>query len=126
MTFLSHNRYALLWALFIMVLCGIPGHDIPSVSFLELLNFDKFVHASLFFVLVILLTRGFQLQKHFPLLHKSPRMSALIICIVYGGLLEILQGVLFIERSADVYDFLANSFGSVWGYFLYKKLATRF
>ena len=121
--FLKHNFFALLWALLILILCAIPGHDIPYVSFLELLNFDKLVHASLFFVLAFLLIRGFQLQHTFALLHKFPGLMATVLCILYGAVLEILQGLLFIERSADIYDFIANAFGSIMGFALFNKLA---
>ena len=36
------------WALLIFGLCAMPGRFIPSVSWLELLSFDKWVHAGIF------------------------------------------------------------------------------
>jgi glycopeptide antibiotics resistance protein len=45
---------------------------------------------------------------------------AVVFCIVYGGLLEIMQGTLFQERSADVFDFIANSIGVLLGLGLYR------
>jgi VanZ family protein len=128
--FLKHNLYGLLWALVIMILCGIPGRDIPHVSFLELISFDKFVHASIFFLLAILFIRGFSKQHSFSLLQRKPSTLACIICIAYGGILELLQQAVFEERSADIYDFIANSFGVVMGVLLYnridKKILSRF
>jgi VanZ family protein len=120
--FLKHNLYGLLWALLILVLCGIPGRDIPHVSFLELLNFDKFVHASIFFVLVVLLINGFGKQSSIAAFHNFPAASAFIICVAYGGALELMQEAVFEERSADVYDFIANSFGCVVGLLLFKPV----
>ena len=120
--FLKHNRYGLLWALLIMALCGIPGSDLPHSTFLELLQFDKLVHAGVFFVLVILLTHGFKRQETSTVLRSNPVSTALIICIAYGGLLELLQDAVFKERSADIYDFIANSFGCVAGAMLYSKV----
>lgn len=117
--FWKHTRWAILWALFIAFLCGIPGRDIPHISFLELLSFDKFVHAGIFFWLVIFLTRGFLLQEKFATLRRNPKSWALVFAIPYGGLLEILQGTLFVERSADIYDFIANSFGCVMAALLF-------
>ena len=107
--FLKHTKWALLWALLIVILCGIPGRDIPHISFLELLSFDKFVHAAIFFVLLFLTVRGFSVQTTFNVLHQSPKIIAFFICVAYGGLMEIMQGTIFEERSADVYDFIANS-----------------
>lgn len=112
----------MLWALIILILCGIPGRDIPHISFLELLSFDKFVHASIFLVLVVLTIRGFILQTNFPKLQVSANTTAAISCIVYGGLLEVMQGTLFEGRSADIYDFIANSFGCIVGLLLYKRI----
>lgn len=120
--FLRHNLYGLLWALLILILSGIPGGDIPHVSFLELLNFDKVVHASIFFVLVILLIRGFSLQNTFLLLNKHPKFLSFLVCVVYGGLIEVMQGLIFEQRSADIYDFIADAFGSILGLLLFNKI----
>jgi VanZ family protein len=122
--FLKHNLPGLLWALIILVLCGIPGRDIPHVSFLELLNFDKFVHASIFFVLVILLIHGFGKQTRFKSLQSKSALVAFILCVVYGGVLEVMQQAVFEERSADIYDFIANSFGATMGWLLYRQIHT--
>lgn len=128
--FLKHLKWAMLWALLILVLCGIPGRDIPHISFLELLSFDKFVHAGIFFVLIVLTIRGFLLQTTFDKIRKSPKVISLLICVSYGGLLELMQSAIFEERSADIYDFIANSFGCLVGLFLYhwteKKILIRF
>ena len=120
----------MLWALLILILCGIPGRDIPHISFLELLSFDKFVHAGIFFVLIVFMIRGFFLQKRFVRFHESPKIISFLICVTYGGLLEVMQGMVFEERSADIYDFVANSFGCFLGLFLYhwteKKILIKF
>lgn len=118
--FLKHTKWAMLWALLILILCGIPGRDIPHISFLELLSFDKFVHAGIFFVLILLSIRGFLLQNTFNKLQHNSKIIALVICVSYGGLLEIMQGTIFEERSADIYDFIANSFGCILGLLLYN------
>lgn len=124
--FFKHTKWAMLWALLILILCGIPGKDIPHISFLELLSFDKFVHAGIFFVLVLLTVRGFLLQSNFPQLKKLAKFIALLICIVYGGSLEIMQGTLFVDRSADVFDFIANTFGAAMGVLLYDWMEKTF
>lgn len=118
--FFKHIKWPLLWALVILILCGIPGRDIPHINFLEILSFDKFVHAGVFFVLILLTIRGFLLQTNFIKLKQYAKLIAFVICVLYGGLLEIMQGTLFEDRSADVYDFIANSFGSFIGLMLYN------
>ena len=124
--FLKHTKWAMLWALLILILCGMPGKDIPHISFLELLSFDKFVHAGIFFVLVVLTIRGFVLQTTFKPFQIKAKNTALYIAITYGGLLEIMQGTLFEDRSADVYDFIANSFGALIGLLIYDWVEKKF
>jgi VanZ family protein len=106
---------AILWAFFIGVLCGFPGKDIPSVNFLELISFDKFVHASIFGVLHFLFLRSLVDLKGNKLFIITTS------CIAYGGLLEILQGAVFIDRSADILDFIANTFGVLVSFFYFRK-----
>lgn len=112
----------MLWALLIFILCTIPGKDIPHVSFLELLQFDKLVHAALFFILVLLLIRGLKTQINFTTLSRNSMIIASSVSIIYGGLLEVIQGSFFEGRNADIYDFIANTFGCAIALFLYKKL----
>ena len=115
---------AIIWFIFIFVLCTLPGQDVPYSLWLELLAIDKWVHASIFFVLVILLLRAMKFT--YPrAAHMNFAFIALAIAIPYGGLLEIMQGAFFTGRSADLYDFIADSFGAVCGVLLYRKLAAR-
>ena len=100
-----------------------PGKDVPHISFLELFQFDKFVHASIFFVLVIFAIRGFRLQTKNNSLKKNASVIAVVSSVAYGGILEILQGTIFSERSADIFDFIANSFGCFVALLLYPKIS---
>ena len=114
------------WAMIILILCGTPGRDVPHFSFLDLFHFDKFVHATIFFVLVILSVRGFRLQTKNNYLRQNSAFLAVGLSIAYGGILEILQGTVFSERTADFYDFVANSFGCFVALLLYPKISKRF
>ena len=117
---------AVLWTVIIFALCATPGHFIPTNNWLELLSFDKFVHASIFFSLVCLwLVYCFHKNKF----SNKITLLILISCIAYGGLLEILQATLFSERAGDWLDFIANSFGCVmglWFFNRFKKLIDKF
>lgn len=124
--FLKHCKWALLWALLIFILCAIPGKDIPHVSFLELLKFDKLVHAGVFFILILFTVRGFLLQTSFIKLQQFSKPVAFVLCVIYGGSLEIMQGALYNGRTASVYDFIANSFGAAVGLLMYKWIEKKF
>lgn len=116
--------YPFLWALIILALCAMPGKDIPHVSWLEVLAFDKWVHAGIFFVLAVLIIRAMKFTW-IRVAHFTAVLTALSFCVPYGGILEIMQGTMFADRSADVYDFIANSAGAILGAMLYRKLASR-
>src|SRR5438477_10979216 len=109
------------WTLIIFGLCSMPGKAIPHISWLELLSFDKFVHAGIFFVEQVLLMRAFA--------HLNKKMFygvlALLFCMAYGGSLELMQFYVFSSRSGDVFDFIANSSGALLGFFLFSKINKR-
>ena len=109
---------AIVWTLIIFILCCTPGKYVPTAHWLELLSFDKFVHASIFFTLTFLwLLVGFKKNK----LSLSFMIFIIIACIGYGGLLEIMQAKVFSERSGDWLDFIANSFGCLIGVWFFSK-----
>ena len=117
---------SLLWAVFIAILCGMPGKDIPSISWLELLSFDKWVHAGVFFVQQVLLVKAIRKQHFSETLRHNNLKIALLFCVFYGGILEVLQGSVFIDRSADLNDFIANATGAVIAAALIKKNIIKF
>ena len=97
---------ALFWTILITVLCLMPGKDLPSVS---IVNFDKFVHISFFGMHNLLYLRWGVFGDGIKL---SP-IKITISTIIYGGLIEILQGTFYTDRHADLMDFIANSVGAL-------------
>ena len=124
--FLRYNWPAFFWTLLIFALCSMPGKSIPHISWLELLSFDKFVHASIFFVLEILYLRGFNLQTNYGALKKYAKVIVTFFCVLYGGTLEIMQSLLFSERSGDWLDFIANSTGCLAALSLFGFISRKF
>jgi VanZ family protein len=123
--FFKKNIPAFIWATLIFALCSMPGKSIPSIRWLELLSFDKFVHAGIFFVLQLLLMRGFLFQDSFLVLQKAYKITPFLISVSYGGLLELMQYYLFSQRSGDWLDFIANSFGCLMGLLLFGFISKR-
>lgn len=122
MQFIKYRLPALIWFLVIFALCSMPGKSIPHISWLELLSFDKFVHASIFFGLQILTMRAFIFSPNFSKL----KWLILLFCVAYGGALEIMQSMFFSERSGDLFDFIANSFGCVCGLLFFQRIVRVF
>ncbi len=111
-------QLAIAWGLLIFILCATPGQYIPSANWLDLLSFDKFVHASIFFILCTL-------SFIVAIRHNQSKTIIIIylsICITYGGLLEVMQAKCFTNRSADWLDFIANSFGCSIAFLSLKKI----
>ena len=106
----------IIWTLVIFGLCSMPGKAIPHISWLELLSFDKFVHAAIFFAEQILFMRALQ---H---ILKGYGLYALLFCLMYGGSLELMQFYIFDSRSGDWFDFIANATGAFLGLLLYNKV----
>jgi VanZ family protein len=96
-------------------MCGLPGNEFPDLSFWELLTFDKAAHIFVFAVLSLLLITGFLKQYRFPRLRSHAVLSAVLMSLSYGILLEGLQSAAFSDRSGDVMDAVANTIGSVAG-----------
>ena len=45
--------------------------------------------------------------------------------ISYGALVEVLQATIFIGRSGDIRDVLANSIGAIIGLYFFRKYGKR-
>jgi hypothetical protein len=111
--------FAIIWTLFVLLLCSFPGQYIPVISWLEILSFDKWVHMSIFFILTFSWMNYYYHQNS---LNKKNKYLIVWSCIFYGGILEYLQYLIFSHRSADYLDFIANSVGSILALLLFKTL----
>lgn len=115
---------AIAWGLVIFIIISIPGNFVPKVqSPWSLIHFDKLVHTGIFFVFSFLLMRGFYLQYKSVFLRSNYVLIAIAVGIVFGLITELWQGIINTERMADVYDFIADSAGSIiaWPVFLRIK-----
>lgn len=109
---------ALIWTAVIFILCCTPGKYVPKAHWLDLLSFDKLVHASIFFVLsslwlLYLINTGKTTRIHIAIV--------ILACISYGGLLEVMQAKVFSQRSGDWFDFIANSLGCFLALWLFTR-----
>lgn len=118
--FLKRFWPALSWAAVIMLLIGLPGDVFPDiVSFWDWLGPDKIVHLIIFGTLSFLIMLGFRetISKKGKIKYA---LVSLLIAVFYGILTEILQYYVFIGRSGNVFDALADAFGAILGVVLYE------
>ena len=113
---------AFLWALFILVICGFPGNQLPRLEFLDWLKPDKLVHLFIFGLLSYLLIRGFIKQDTISSLKKHPKFWSVVLSTAYGALIEVLQEYVFIYRTGDVRDVIADAIGAFLGIWILDKL----
>jgi len=74
----------------------------------EVKSNDKFLHVIAYFLLTL-----FWLLALVPTKNLSRTVAITIGCIIYGTILEVIQGELATQRMSDVFDIIANSIGAV-------------
>ena len=98
---------AIIWTILILIGCFISGSKIPKIN-APIYGFDKFVHATFYFGLVILwLNYILAINK----LSFKTTVIVLVSAFCFGRVIEILQSYLTVYRSGDVFDMLANTCG---------------
>lgn len=105
-----------------MVLMGLPGKYFPTVvSFWDWLSPDKIVHFILFASLSFLSAWGYRnyLKKYSHPYKNKLLLTIILLTIAYGGLTEILQKYLFINRYCSIFDFIADAIGCILGVIIY-------
>jgi hypothetical protein len=113
---------AIIWFIIANILFLMPGEDVPTVSFLDLIYFDKWVHAGLFCGLVFLTAYPFIKAG---ISTKKMLIKISITFIFYGILIEILQKYVAIDRDFDINDIIADSVGCVFGFIAANWLKRR-
>jgi len=111
---------AYLWGIIVLFLVGMPGYDFPKVpSAWEKLQPDKIVHMGMFGMLFLLLAAGSYFKGGKQPISKKLVIIYLYITISMGGITELLQKWVFIARSCDIYDFLADTVGIILAMLFY-------
>ena len=109
----------ILWMLIILVLSGYPGEKLPEVPVWQI---DKLVHTFIYGVLSILTFFSFKKQLMDGNLRLKTGCWIVLFVIFYGGLMEILQMSIFINRSGNWQDFIANSLGAFLGLIIFPVI----
>lgn len=110
-TFIRYITFPLIVGILIFIAtCVLGPSDIPDMP--EGVPWDKLVHFAMFFLL-----SSVSIYDYYRLHNGSPNTFrwlfwGFVLPIVYGGIIEILQGRYF-SRSCDIYDWLADVMGSL-------------
>ncbi len=109
---------AIIWALFITVLSLISFNSFPKeyVS-----GNDKIIHFLFYAVFVLLLCLA-KRKSHLKMKHN---LLIVVFAILYGTVIEVLQGAVTKNREADFHDALANSLGAIVGFICFYCLKNK-
>lgn len=107
----------ILWAIVIMWLSLSPSSSIPKVKIVKIPHLDKYVHATMYFILTVLALsmrhfKGFVVNKYLLLTY----------CLFYGILMELLQNIMKMGRNLDYYDIFANLMGIILGFLIFENV----
>jgi len=106
---------AILATLFLTIMSLV---SVPKFSLgLDIKSGDKYLHFSAY--LILTLVWYFALKDRVK--EKSVKIFLPLGLIVYGIILEGLQGSLSTHRTADIYDAMANTAGVLVGLMIFKR-----
>jgi VanZ family protein len=112
----------LFWAVTILFLSSIPSNELPDFSFWKFLSFDKVVHVSMYTILSFQIMKACVRQYANWTLRYNAARVAIISGSIYGGLIELFQQYVLIDRHGDWLDLIANIAGTFLGVVLFKKI----
>jgi VanZ family protein len=123
MIWFKNFRNVILWSVFIWALSLFPGQHFPGIpDFFHLFKPDKIIHLILFAIFVFLLLHSILKQYGYCFLRFYGIIIALTTGIGFGALTEYLQYTININRSGNIYDFIANTLGCLIGLALFLIL----
>ena len=119
---------AILWFLLVLFLICLPGQEFPEMddwsAWLEKIHFDKWVHAGMFGIMMILFALPFKsadLQKEKT---KSIYLVIAVLTCIWGLVTECIQ--LYVPfRSFDLLDWAADSFGTIIALYAMRLFPTK-
>lgn len=121
---LKYQSWAILWTVFIFILCNIKMPDDNNEPGIFFKGFDKLVHVGFFFVLTIFLFYGKIRHQHNYSFRSLTIFKIIIFTAALGGLIELAQWKFFTYRSAEWWDFGCDMIGvfmAVFSYILLHK-----
>ena len=113
------RNYFIYIALFFTVLITV-GSLIPPKNIVQVKvpSFDKVIHLCAYFVLALSWLLAYS-KKSYNVKHH---LTVAFLVVVYGIIIEVLQGTITSVRQADVYDMIANFMGVLFALLVFKKV----
>lgn len=113
------------WFFIVLVLTCLPGKDVPKVSWLDIIYFDKWVHMGLFGGLTFLFCWPFYKSAFTEKQRLNYFIKITMAASIWGLTIEFIQRFYIPGRSFDLLDWAADSFGALIGLFICIKFFSK-
>lgn len=117
---IRHLIWTLLYFIAIAFLYLTPGDDIPDLSFWSIFEADKIAHTGVFAGFTLVMTVGFRRQRYSVPLSRKAKQLSFGVGLVYGSVLEAVQGSVAVGRYTEAGDMVANALGCAIGIVIYR------
>jgi VanZ family protein len=117
---IRNNIFSAAVAIVILYLSLASTDNLDKISIFHFPGADKLLHAGMYFFFMTVIV----IEKRKIFERVSVLLLISIIPLLYGGLMEILQSMLTVNREGSILDFFSNGAGiflSVAMFLLYRK-----
>jgi len=114
-----------LYTALVFYLCFLPSDEVKSNDFLDKIFFDKWVHLFMYFGMWTLMVWAPKGKGFLKTNRTQSFISAAIVSLAIGILIEFIQDTPFVGRGKDIYDVMADLAGIVLAYFAWKRWENR-
>ena len=104
------------WFFILLVLICLPASEIPTVSWLNKIYFDKWVHVGVFALLALLFCWPFYNSSFNEKERLQYFIKIAIATCIWGLATELIQKYFVPGRSFDLLDWTADSLGALIAY----------
>ena len=115
----------ILYTTVVFYLCFLPSDEVKSNDFLDKIFFDKWVHLLMYFGLWTLMVWTPKGKGLLQTNRLQSFISAAIVSLAIGILIEFIQGSPWVGRGKDIYDVLADLAGIILAYLAWKRWENR-
>lgn len=110
------------WFVVVMVLTCLPGKDVPDLSGLDVIYFDKWVHMGLFGGLTFFLCLPFRNSPYSSKQRVHYFIRIAMACSIWGLAVEFIQRFFIPGRDYELLDWAADSVGCLLALLLSLRL----
>ena len=110
----------LFYTFFITIAFFTPINELPNINSIN----DKLIHILLFAVLTLIWLLYYFIRNRALIFLKNV-LAILLLCLIYGIIIEIIQHWLIVSRQADSFDILANTLGTLIGASIFWNVKNR-